>query len=338
MHADNVRDNDRGKSGGRAERWQHDAVGGGDARRRRACRKDGDVHVNGTSAGSAVTDGTGLATLANASLASIDAGTYPTGVGASFAGDAAYTASSGTAQLTVTAGGGPQPSTIAVVSGSGTYGSTATLTATLTSGGSGLSDKTVAFTLNGADAGSATTDASGIATVTGVSLSGIDAGSYAGAVGASFAGDTGYSTSSGSGDLTVAKANQTITIGTHAPSSDLNTSRSWWRHGGVRQCGGLQQRGRLRNVAAAFTITSGTGTHVSMTRLATLTAAAHDESVARRKPTRRSRWRVHAPRPPSTAAVRRGGRELGRCRSAPPASAPNTGATFTMTSGAAPPA
>jgi uncharacterized repeat protein (TIGR01451 family) len=57
--------------------------------------------LNGNSAGSGVTNGSGVATVSNASLAGINAGTYPTGVGASFAGDVNYTASSGTAQLTV---------------------------------------------------------------------------------------------------------------------------------------------------------------------------------------------------------------------------------------------
>ena len=43
-----------------------------------------------------------MATLSNASLSGINAGTYGTGVAASFAGDASFQASSGTANLTVT--------------------------------------------------------------------------------------------------------------------------------------------------------------------------------------------------------------------------------------------
>jgi uncharacterized repeat protein (TIGR01451 family) len=57
--------------------------------------------LNGNSVGSAVTDGSGVATLLNASLAGINAGSYPNGVGASFAGDASYLASNGSAALTV---------------------------------------------------------------------------------------------------------------------------------------------------------------------------------------------------------------------------------------------
>jgi CSLREA domain-containing protein len=102
--------------------------------------------------------------------------------------------------------------TISAVSGSGTYAGTATLTATLTAGGNGLSGKSVAFTLKGNSVGSATTNASGVATLTGVSLSGINAGTYVNVVGAAFVGDASFKGSSGVGSLTVSKASQTITF------------------------------------------------------------------------------------------------------------------------------
>ena len=102
--------------------------------------------------------------------------------------------------------------TLVVATASGLFGGIADLSATLSSGGTGLSGKSVAFTLNGNNAGSGITDGSGIATVSAVSLTGINAGSYPGAVGASFAGDSGFSSSSGSGDLNVSKTNQTITF------------------------------------------------------------------------------------------------------------------------------
>jgi hypothetical protein len=57
--------------------------------------------LNGNSVGSGVTDGSGIASLANASLAGINADTYPTGVGASFAGDPPYLGSSATNSLIV---------------------------------------------------------------------------------------------------------------------------------------------------------------------------------------------------------------------------------------------
>ena len=102
---------------------------------------------------------------------------------------------------------------LAVASVSSTYGGTANLSATLTSGGNGVSGKSISFTLNGNAVNSATTDGSGVAMLTNVSLSGIGAGTYASGVGASFAGDSSYASSSGTNSLTIAKASQTISFG-----------------------------------------------------------------------------------------------------------------------------
>jgi len=57
--------------------------------------------LNGNAAGSAVTNGSGTATLSNVSLSGIGAGSYPSGVGASFGGDTSYGSSSGTNSLTI---------------------------------------------------------------------------------------------------------------------------------------------------------------------------------------------------------------------------------------------
>jgi len=94
---------------------------------------------------------------------------------------------------------------LSVASASGTYGGTTTLSATLrkTSDNSPIGGKTVNFTLNGNAAGSTTTNGSGVATLSGVSLAGINANTYPTGVGASFAGDSGLSPSSGSNVLTV---------------------------------------------------------------------------------------------------------------------------------------
>jgi hypothetical protein len=98
---------------------------------------------------------------------------------------------------------------------SGTYGGTAALSATVTSGGFGVSGLSVSFFLNSSSTsvGSATTDSSGVATLTGVSLVGITAGTYPTAVGASFAGNTSYGSSSGTGSLSVGQATATVTLG-----------------------------------------------------------------------------------------------------------------------------
>jgi hypothetical protein len=92
---------------------------------------------------------------------------------------------------------------LAVSSAFGSYGGTATLSATLSSLGTAVSGKTIAFSLNGVSVGSTNTDGSGIATLAGASLAGIVAGSYPGGVVATFAGDGGYAATSGSADLTV---------------------------------------------------------------------------------------------------------------------------------------
>ena len=119
-------------------------------------------------------------------------------------------------------------------SGSGTYGSTASLTATLTEGGFPLAGKTIDFTINGNGVGSAVTNSSGLATLNGASLSGVNAGNYPTGVGASFAGDSSYLASNTTGPLSVAKASTSITwsnpadiyYGTPLGATQLNASGS----------------------------------------------------------------------------------------------------------------
>jgi hypothetical protein len=173
--------------------------------------------LNGAAAtpvATATTNSSGVATLTNVSLANIAAGSYTTGVGATFAGDAGFAGSTGTAALTVAAGTG-----LTVAPATGTYGGTTTLQATLTSNGTGVSGKTIGFMLKGTAVcgvggkpACPATNGSGVATLAGVSLAGIDAGSYSGAVVADFAGDATHAQATGSNDLTVAQATQTITF------------------------------------------------------------------------------------------------------------------------------
>ena len=124
-----------------------------------------------------------------------------------------------TAQATTLAMTQPslQPTNLSAVAGSGTYAGTASLTATLTAGGSPLAGEIVAFTLTSGTTvtpvGSATTDANGVATLSGVSLAGFSSGTFTGAVGASFAGDATDATSSAGGDLTVSPAQATLSLG-----------------------------------------------------------------------------------------------------------------------------
>ncbi len=98
-------------------------------------------------------------------------------------------------------------STLSAVAANGAYGGTATLTASLTSAGLPLLGETVGFSLlvGGiiTPVGKSTTNASGVATLNGVSLAGFNVGTFAHFVGASFAGDSTYSGASADGPLTV---------------------------------------------------------------------------------------------------------------------------------------
>jgi len=118
----------------------------------------------------------------------------------------------------------PKPTTLTAVAGSSTYGQDATLTATLGAGSSGLDGETVAFSVNGTSVGSAVTDSSGIATLAGVDTTALDAGGYTGDVTASFAGHDLYVASSGTGDLTVAPAAQTVAFTTTPPTASVGGS------------------------------------------------------------------------------------------------------------------
>ncbi|HEY4695301.1 MAG TPA: MBG domain-containing protein [Candidatus Hydromicrobium sp.] len=128
-----------------------------------------------------------------------DAGSYDVVVSNAYG-----SATSNTATLTVN----PITTSLSVTPASGTYGGTVDLSATLSPQVVG---KTISFTLNGASAGNATTDASGAATLSGVSLSGIDAGSYPAGISASFSGDANYIASSDSDSLTITPAPLTVT-------------------------------------------------------------------------------------------------------------------------------
>ncbi|MFZ5858218.1 MAG: YDG domain-containing protein [Chloroflexota bacterium] len=102
--------------------------------------------------------------------------------------------------------------TLTVSSATGTYGGTVDLSATLTdSTATGIAGQTIAFSLNGSSVGSAVTNASGIASLTDVSLAGINASTYPAGVTASFAGTTGYVASNDSDSLTVNPKSLTIT-------------------------------------------------------------------------------------------------------------------------------
>jgi hypothetical protein len=173
--------------------------------------------LNGASAGSDVTDANGYATISNVSLAGIAAGDYPYGSGASFARDGFYEATSITADLRVYG----LLTTLTVSSISGDYlGSTGPISATLKEQVSGLpiSGKTISFTLNEISLGSAITNAAGVASISGITLTGYDAGTYAGALEAVFTGELNVEPATATGTLTVNALPVTI-VGGLTPAS-----------------------------------------------------------------------------------------------------------------------
>ena len=156
--------------------------------------------------GRSFTDSKGNFGWFGANLAGLAPGVYPGDIKATYAGDGAYTGSSATADLTVTA---PAP-VIAVAPANGTYGGSANLAATITQQGSPLSGLTLSFAVNGVPAGTATTDAQGTAALT-AHLGGLAAGDHPTAVSVAFVGNGVYSSSSATGDLVVHPAPLTIT-------------------------------------------------------------------------------------------------------------------------------
>jgi hypothetical protein len=103
--------------------------------------------------------------------------------------------------------------TLAVAPATGNFGGTTTLSATLKDASNApVNGATIAFTLKGASVGTATTNASGVATLSNVSLAGISGGTYTGGVAASFGGDATYIGSTGSALLTVNASATTLSV------------------------------------------------------------------------------------------------------------------------------
>jgi hypothetical protein len=117
--------------------------------------------------------------------------------------------------------------TVVKVSGTSTYGSNGSVTATLqTADGVGVNGKDIKFSLvdsNGAfvkDLGTATTGTDGVAEVNPAALAGINAGSYKNAIKAEFVKDATYDGSAATGDLNIAKANANIVVNGYTGTYD----------------------------------------------------------------------------------------------------------------------
>ena len=105
-------------------------------------------------------------------------------------------------------------------SASNTYGGTTILTATLTfSASTVISNEPITFSLNGTSVGTATTNTSGVATLSGVSLAGINVGTTS--IVATFAGDTTYAASSAAASLTITARPITVTSAASVSSNPV---------------------------------------------------------------------------------------------------------------------
>ena len=154
--------------------------------------------VDGVPAGSAVTDATGTASRSYVVPNGLALGGHQITV--SFAGTSGYgSASGGPGTLTVN----KASVSVSVTASSGTRGTAATLTATLTrsTDGTPLPGRTVTFTVSGRPAGMAVTNASGVASRPYAIPPGSSTGSQS--VVASYGGDGSTLAGTGSGPLTV---------------------------------------------------------------------------------------------------------------------------------------
>jgi trimeric autotransporter adhesin len=158
--------------------------------------------VRGVNAGTAVTDGNGVAMRYLANLRNVNVGLYEHGVGAGFAGDSSHKSLIVQGKLNVS----HLPGTLSAVSASGVFGGVGTIAATLSSRGALVPGMTIQFQVMGHVVGAAATNALGVATLANVSLAGVNAGTYGNAVTASFGGNINYTSGSTTGILVVAPA------------------------------------------------------------------------------------------------------------------------------------
>ena len=113
-----------------------------------------------------------------------------------------------------------------------TYDSSVKRSATLSADNFGVVGRQIDFSINNSNVGSAITNTNGVATLTGIYLTGINTGAYPASVKADFAGDATYSASNGLTDLVVNKMTPVITwsnpaeiaFGTSLSSTQLNAT------------------------------------------------------------------------------------------------------------------
>jgi hypothetical protein len=226
--------------------------------------------VDGSFAGVAVTNFLGVATLIG--VPNADAvGTDALGVIASYLGGTNFLPAEAAGNLVVS----QSPATIGNVSGTATFGGTATLTATLTSAVTslGLPGQTVNFSVDGIPSGSAVTDDNGVATISGVAIT--DAGGTdTGGILASYAGSATQTTAAATGNLVVAQAGTSLAAvsGTAQSGGTATLQATLLSATTGRPISGQTLNFYLDNVAAGTAVTDGNG-------VATLSGVATTDAI-----------------------------------------------------------
>ncbi|MDY9924015.1 Ig-like domain repeat protein, partial [Methanobacterium sp.] len=173
--------------------------------------------VNGTPVGSVLTNDSGIATLIYTITQT--PGTHT--INATFNGDGNYNSTYSIGILTVH----KNATNLTVLDVTGANGQNVTLKATLTNqDGTPLSGKTIQFTVNGTNAGSATTNSNGVATHNYQITQ--NQGTYI--IGATFTEDSNYNSTTGSGTLTVEDKSTKLVVsdvqGRNGTVVDLNAT------------------------------------------------------------------------------------------------------------------
>ena len=206
-----------------------------------------DFTLTGGSAGSATTDGSGVATLNGVALGATGAGSYATGVGASFAGTSTLATSSATGSLTVARAGS---TTTVDCPASETFTGDALEPCTASVSGARGLDEPVAVTYHdNVDAGTAAADAT-------------------------FAGDANHEPSSGHGAFTVdpAPSEVSLTCPTDVPytgSAQTPCSASVTGAGGLDQAVDVTYANNVLGTATASAAWGGDGNHTGSSASAT---------------------------------------------------------------------
>jgi Carboxypeptidase regulatory-like domain/Bacterial Ig-like domain (group 3) len=196
--------------------------------------------LNGSSVGGATTDANGVAELDDVSLSGIDAGAYPSGVSASFAGDGSYLTSSDSSSLTVSKA---NQAILITTHAPATAAVDDQFTVAATGGGSGNA------IVYGSSGGCTNTGADYTITGTGTCTVTYDQ-----------AGNTNYNAAPQLTDsVNSSKANQTIHVSTHAPASavygtDFTVAATGGNSGNPVTYG---SSGGCTSTGAHFTMTSG---------------------------------------------------------------------------------